>query len=140
MNFIKANLDDAQALADQLKIPVQFVLAVSIDESDFRRSNIAMQAHNYFGIHTGGANSTGTYTTSQGLRVSSYTGSDDPYFDSGQDFVNTEVGNRAAFGATTADKFFTAIHDQYGLGATTEEYVNNMRSIARITALRITCP
>ena len=140
VNFIKSHLSDAQALAKELNVPVQFVLAVSEDESTYGTSNVAKKAFNFFGIWAGGANSTGTYTTVGGTPVSSYNRSEDPYFASGQDFVNAEIKNTGAVGATNANQFFTAIHNKFGLGSTTVQYVDKLTKIANMTILRINCP
>lgn len=137
VEFIKAHIDDASKLAKQLKVDVAFVLAVSEDESGFGGSNIAKNAKNYFGIWAGGANATGVYVTTKGVKVSSYIGVADPYLASGQDFVNAEIGNSKAVGATSATQFFGAIHDKFGVG--TADYVEKMVSIATMTALRISC-
>ncbi len=86
VTFIQEHLDDATQLAAQLQVPVEFVLAVSADESQFGTSPIAKRAHNYFGVHAGGINSTGTFKTDGGAFVSSYNGVSDPYFASGMRF------------------------------------------------------
>jgi hypothetical protein len=134
VNFIKSHLADAQSLAAQLRVPVEFVLAVSEDESRFGTSDIALMASNYFGFWAGGGHSTGTYITSGGTGVSSYNGLPDPYVASGQDFVDSEIGNPSAVGTTDVLQFFTAIHNKYARGSTTAQYVRKMISVARTTA------
>ncbi len=50
-NFMDAHRPDAQALASQLRVPVEFILGVSAAESAYGGSNIAQNAHNFFGLH-----------------------------------------------------------------------------------------
>jgi hypothetical protein len=107
-------------------------MAVSEAESTFGSSNITQNTNNFFGIHAGGGNSTGTYTTSGGAQVSSYLGLPDGYLASGQDFVSTE-GHVS--GITDPTQFFTTIHDRYGIG--TPNNVATMDKIESVTAARI---
>lgn len=141
VNFIQSHYDDALNIAAGLGVPVEFVLAVSEDESAYGSSPIARQAQNYFGIWAGGANSTGTYTTSRGTNVSSYVGTYDPYLASGTDFMLSELGNADAVDTWDADQFFAAIHDKFALGMSVHQYVDKMIQIVNMTELRLTkCP
>jgi hypothetical protein len=52
--FVKNNQADAQRIADDLQIPIEWVLTVSAQESAWGRSPVAQNANNYFGIGKGG--------------------------------------------------------------------------------------
>jgi hypothetical protein len=138
--FYKGHLSDATLLAKDLNVPVEFILAVSADESAFGESNIAKNAHNFFGIWAGGANALPEpFTTSEGAEVSQYNASNG-YLASGQDFLASEKGNPDAYGATDSTKFFTAIHDKFGVGLALEAYVSKMTAIQGFVAARLKCP
>jgi hypothetical protein len=138
--FYKGHLSDAALLAKDLNFPVEFILAVSADESAFGESNIAKKAHNFFGIRAGGANALPEpFTTSGGAKVSQYNPTNG-YLASGQDFVALEKGNPDAHGATDPTKFFTAMHDKFALGLTLEAYVSKMTSMEGLVAGRLKCP
>jgi len=133
VSFVRSHLADAQTLASSLGVPVQFVLAVSEDESTFGQSHVFGISHNYFGQHAGAAHATGTATTDDGALVSSYFGLSDPYWASGLDFVASEIDR--AFGITDPLTFFTRIHDKYGVE--TAGYADKMVNIAAAAAARI---
>jgi hypothetical protein len=51
--FVKSRQVDAQALADKLRVPSEFVLAVPAEVSQYGSYPTAVAANNYFGIHAG---------------------------------------------------------------------------------------
>jgi hypothetical protein len=99
-------------------------LPFSAAESTWGTSNIVTQANNYFGLHAGAAGASGTYTTSLGANVSTFTG--DGYLASGNAFVAKE--SPFASNAQSAQQFFADIHaNGYGVG--TANYVAKMMKV-----------
>jgi RHS repeat-associated protein len=137
--FVKDNLEDAKKLADKLQVPVQFVLAVSANESTYGQYPTAIAANNIFGIHSGSipeANgSTGPY-------------SGNPIFAAWKPGTNGFLGSGNAFGSIAMSDnakgmknprdFFTAIHKQFGVG--TPSYVSDMLKVLNAVTVRLTCP
>ena len=70
--FIGSNLAAAQQVASQLNVPVANILGLSAEETRYGTSSVAMNANNFFGIHSGAPGSIGTYTTSGGAGVSMF--------------------------------------------------------------------
>jgi RHS repeat-associated protein len=138
--FCKSHLADAQTLAGKLKVPVQFVLAVSADESKFGTSDVAKNANNFFGLWAGAPGAIGKWTTSGGTDVAKFAGPDG-FLSSGRSFV--AIAQRLASNLKDpADpgQFFTALHAKFGLGSSTADYVEKMESVADAAAQRLKCP
>ncbi len=87
MNFIGANLAAANKLAGELHNPVQNVLGLSAEETNYGNSPIAVNAHNFFGLHAGAPGSVGVYTTLAGAKAAEFP-SANGFFASGQSFVD----------------------------------------------------
>ena len=136
VSFVKSHLSDAQSLADKLKVPVQFVLAVAEDESKFGNSNIAQNANNFFGLRAGAPGQTGTYTTSGGTLVAAFSGPNG-FLASGTSFVQLVQGGVS--GITDPSKFFQTLHDKYkyAAGTTADKYKSDLTSIADAALARI---
>jgi RHS repeat-associated protein len=138
--FYKSHLADAQTLAGKLKVPVQFVLAVSADESKFGTSDVAKNANNFFGLWAGAPGASGKWTTSGGTDVAKFAGPDG-FLSSGRSFV--AIAQRLVSNLKDpADpgQFFTALHAKFGLGSSTADYVEKMESVADAAAQRLKCP
>jgi RHS repeat-associated protein len=87
LDFIQANQAAADVLAAQINVPPEWILGLAGEESTWGTSPIALNAHNYFGLHKGAPGSTGKYKTSAGKEVSSFPGKDG-FTESGQSFVD----------------------------------------------------
>ena len=85
LDFMRAHLADAQLIADELSIPVEFILGLSAEESTWGTSNIATKFSNFFGMHGGAKYSVGTYHLSKKVSVSIYP-IDEGYLISGLSF------------------------------------------------------
>ena len=72
LSFIAAHQADASAVANQLNVPVQNILGLSAQESNYGQSAIAQAANNFFGQHAGAPGSSGIYTTSGGVAVATF--------------------------------------------------------------------
>jgi membrane-bound lytic murein transglycosylase B len=139
VSFIKTHLADATKLANQLGIPVQFVLAVSGAESTYGTSPAATSDNNYFGIHWGDGGPA-AYGASQSTRnpiLAAWPSGTDGFLGSGNVFAAIAAGDNAA-NQTNAAQFFTDIHKQYGVG--TASYVANMVQVAASVIGRLNCP
>ena len=136
VNFIKSHLADAQALANKLGVPPEFVLAVSEDESTYGTSDLVKFANNFFGLWAGAPGNVGTWTTGGGTGVSKF-GGPDAFLSSGQSFVSIE--SATVSGVSDPTEFFTDLHAKFGLGFTTKAYVDKMASIASMTRRRMKC-
>ncbi len=106
LDFIRANLAAANKLAAELHDPVQDVLGLSAEESGKGLSAIAVNAHNFFGLHAGAPGNIGIYTTLGGATVSKFS-AQTGFLDSGQAFVDLYKG--AVTGATDPTKFAQAL-------------------------------
>jgi RHS repeat-associated protein len=113
LDFMRANIAQAQILAQQLNVPVANILGLASEESTQGTSNVALNAHNFFGIHAGAAGSIGTYTTSGGANVSVFPAATG-FLTSGQSFVNqwgpqvSGQANAGAFANALVPSFNTA--------------------------------
>jgi hypothetical protein len=83
---MRANIAQAQVLAQELNVPVENILGLASEESTQGTSNIATNAHNFFGIWAGAPGSIDTYTTSGGRDVSVFPAATG-FLSSGQSFV-----------------------------------------------------
>jgi flagellum-specific peptidoglycan hydrolase FlgJ len=108
LDFIRANLAAAEKLATELGLQgsVQDILGLSGEESTYGTSPIAVNAHNFFGLHAGAPGSTGTYTTSRGVTVSAFPATTG-FASSGQAFVDLYGG--AVTGVADPTKFAQAL-------------------------------
>jgi hypothetical protein len=72
VGFVKNHESEAAAVAKQLGIPTEFVLGLSAIESTWGKSNAAVKANNFFGLH-GNADApfaNGVWITSGGVSMS----------------------------------------------------------------------
>ncbi len=139
VGFVKSHLADAQALANKLGVPPQFVLAVSADESGYGGAPAALGANNFFGIHAGtyatAAGSTGPWSANPVLAA--WAQGTDGFLGSGEAFVSIANSDNAS-GVKDPRAFFTDIHAQFGVG--TPNYVSDMLSILKAVTARLRCP
>ena len=70
--FISTNSSAAAGVASQLNVPSANILGLAAEETGWGTSPIALNAHNFFGIHAGAPGSIGPYTTSGGAKVSMF--------------------------------------------------------------------
>jgi hypothetical protein len=112
-SFIKANSIPAAKVASQLKVPTANILGLAAEETGWGTSSIALNAHNFFGIHAGAPGNIGTYTTNGGATVSMFPASTG-FLSSAQSFaVNfgslvNGISNPTAFAQALVPKFNTA--------------------------------
>ena len=146
VGFVNSHMADALQLANALQVPVQFVLAVSADESTYGTSLAAAgstakgvtPAYNFFGIWYGDVakanDSIGPWKFQPTLAA--YT-SADGYADSGLAFVAFAKSDGAA-GVTDALQFFTDIQAQFGV--TTPDYAKKMVGVVNSIIAFMNCP
>ena len=103
LDFIRAHLDELQSFADELRIPVEWLLGLSGTECDYGSSNIARQAKNFFGLTKGASGNIGYFATSKGVKVAKFKN----FKASAQSFV-TDFG-RLVFGKKTSQDFVNAL-------------------------------
>jgi RHS repeat-associated protein len=89
--FINANLSAASQVAFQLNVPAANILGLAAEETGYGTSSIALNAHNFFGIHAGAPGNIGTYTTAGGATVS--------MFPAGTGFLSSAQSFAANFGS-----------------------------------------
>jgi len=139
VGFLRKHFADAAALADDLDVPVDFVLSVSAAESLWGTSRIAVQGNNFFGIHAGpiavANGATGSMPTN-GAPVVTWSATAG-YIGSGGAFEDYAV-NDGATGVTNSTNFFTRIHKQFGVG--TFDYVTTMNSVLKLVDILLACP
>jgi hypothetical protein len=138
--FIQNNLADAKKLASQLKVPVQWVIAVAAAESNWGGYPTAIGANNFFGIHAGTVavanGSTGPY--SKNPIFAAWASGSDGFLGSGEAMVSLATSD-GAVGAANAIQFFTDIHKQFGVG--TAGYASDMANqVVPSVAGRLNCP
>jgi RHS repeat-associated protein len=139
VKFVKSNQADAKKLADKLNVPVEFVLAVAADESQYGQYPTAVAANNYFGIHAGAiANANGSIGPYANNPIfAAWAPGTDGFLGSGNAFASIAKSDNAS-GETNATNFFTDIHAQFGVG--TVNYVNNMLNVLKAVKARLKCP
>jgi len=137
--FLKNNLADAAKLAAALNVPVQFVLAVAADESQYGGYPTAIAANNFFGIHAGSiavnAGSTGPYAGNP--IFAAWAPGTDGFLGSGNAMVTMALSDGAK-GVMNALQFFTDINKQFGVG--NSKYASNMVDILSSVTARLNCP
>ncbi len=135
-SFMQDNTADASSLASELGVPTYYVLAMAGDESQYGTSNIAVGAHNYFGLHAGAPGSIGPWP--QNPIVAAFP-SEDGFMASGQSFVQLASPLLKGLGSPIDPKsFFTAMHKKWGIG--TPNYIRKMVQSAKMAQIRMNCP
>ena len=138
VKFVKAYLQDAQALAAKLKVPGEWVLALGAMESTYGTSDIAQRENNFFGIHWGSvAAANGATQSITNPIVANWDWGTDGFMGSGNTMVALAISDGAT-GATNALDFFTAIHKQFGVP--NANYASNMVSAVNSVTARLKCP
>jgi len=140
--FIRLHWSEAVDLAKTLKVPPEFVMAVSADESYWGTSNICQSnvANNFFGIHAGAPGAlpdpywTDPPPPDKPVAVSRFPGNG--YVNSGEAFVAIET--QWAAKETNPEEFFKKIH-QHGYGTTNPHYVTDMMKVLASVKTRSKC-
>jgi len=117
INFISAHLTDATSLAAQLSVPVQDILGIAAEESDYGQDYKVPLTNNYFGDHppAGGgmwAGQVSTYQTSLDGVLATFTTATG-FYDSGEVLVNALTG---VSGTTSGTAGFVAAASTHGWG------------------------
>jgi RHS repeat-associated protein len=136
LDFIEAYRADAQELAEELDVPTASILGLSAEESQFGKSNIAQQAHNFFGLHAPAPGQTDVYVTRTGVSIAAFpeaTG----FRSSGESFVKKY--GKFVTGVSGAEPFAAALHG-HGFGVGNPQYVADLTNVIKNTAARIDCP
>lgn len=138
LDFIQAHKADAQAIASQLSVPVQNILGLSAQESNYGQSTIAQAANNFFGQHAGAPGSSGIYTTSGGVAVATFPN----YLASAQSFATAFGGlvqNR-----TSPSSFANALVPRFNPASTAAGgnpgFVQAVTGAINSVASRLNCP
>jgi len=139
LDFISAHGTDAQKLASLLGVTVQNVLGVSIEETGFGTSRIALEGNNYFGIHapkTPFPGQTGTITTRADGKMAAFSKATG-FYDSGAAFVQIE--SPYVKGVADPTQFANILH-KHGYGVTNPNYARELVNIIGNVGSRIDCP
>lgn len=73
LNFIRKHRRDAQEIAEELNIPVEWILGLSGQECGYGTSEFARNAHNFFGLHPNAPGNVGNYPSNRNPKVSRFT-------------------------------------------------------------------
>jgi RHS repeat-associated protein len=148
LDFIRAHLAEAAAMAAQLNVPVENILGLSGLESQFGDSRIAREDNDFFGLHTFPPSSGKQLPGQIGVDTAHGTVNDknpvylpifaDPGFaNSGAAFAQTKGG--LVQGMADPVKFLTILHNKGGYGVGRSGYVGDVNSVIARFRNRLKC-
>lgn len=70
--FLRKYSSTTEKTAKDLGVKIESILGLAATESGYGTSKIAKEANNFFGLHAGAPKSSGSYTTSQGIKVAKF--------------------------------------------------------------------
>ena len=141
INFIDAHLTDATSLATQLNVPVQDILGIAAEESDYGQDYKVPLTNNYFGNHppaSQGATWPGqvsTYQTSKDGLLATFTAATG-FYDSGEVLVNALLG---VSGVTSGLAGFVAAANSHGWGTGQSNFATLATGTINSIASRLDC-
>jgi RHS repeat-associated protein len=148
LDFIRAHLAEAAAMAAQLNVPVENILGLSGLESQFGDSRIAREDNDFFGLHTFPPSSGRQLPGQIGVDTAHGTVNDknpvylpkfaNPGFaNSGAAFVQTKGG--LVQGMADPSQFLTILHNKGGYGVGRSGYVGDVNSVINRFRNRLKC-
>jgi RHS repeat-associated protein len=138
VNFVKAYLPDAQALAQTLHVDPLWILTVGATESTYGTSDAAQLDNNFFGIHWGSvAAANGATQSTRNPIFANWDWGTDGFVGSGNVMVALAIQDGAR-DVTSALQFFTDIHKQFGVR--NANYASDMLKKLASVAARLECP